>query len=149
MHTPPVHTPPQEIAPVQVAEGAPVDAPSAPDFEEGSSAQATVSTTGKRKTRTTRTNEDGSKRVKLANQPTKDYTPPAIRPSDIGGADSSIDTMRELVIMPLQHPEVYLHIGVQPARGILLHGPPGCGKTLLAHAIAGVRSLCGYVRFSR
>jgi ribosome biogenesis ATPase len=68
----------------------------------------------------------------------KDYSPPTTRLSDLGGVQPCVEKMLELVAMPLRHPEVYTHTGVQPPRGVLLHGPPGCGKTLLANAIAGV-----------
>jgi ribosome biogenesis ATPase len=63
---------------------------------------------------------------------------PTAKLSDLGGIDHCIEEIMELIAMPLAHPEVYLHTGVQPPRGVLLHGPPGCGKTRLAHAIAGV-----------
>lgn len=54
---------------------------------------------------------------------------------DLGGMDEVINEIME-VIYPLYHPQIYPWLGVQPIKGILLHGPPGCGKTKLAHAIA-------------
>ncbi|KAI8800893.1 ribosome biogenesis ATPase RIX7 [Cladochytrium replicatum] len=62
---------------------------------------------------------------------------PTARLSDLGGIDHFLEDILQLVAMPLKHPEIYRHLGIQPPRGILLHGPPGCGKTMLAHAIAG------------
>ncbi|KAE8881251.1 Nuclear valosin-containing protein-like [Phytophthora fragariae] len=62
---------------------------------------------------------------------------PTTRYSDVGGVQQILQEVRELIEYPLTHPEVYAHLGVEPPRGVLLHGPPGTGKSMLAHAIAG------------
>ncbi|XP_063469433.1 nuclear valosin-containing protein-like isoform X1 [Symphalangus syndactylus] len=60
----------------------------------------------------------------------------SVKFEDVGGNDMTLKEVCKMLIH-MRHPEVYHHLGVVPPRGVLLHGPPGCGKTLLAHAIAG------------
>ncbi|MDD3175273.1 MAG: AAA family ATPase [Candidatus Nanoarchaeia archaeon] len=55
---------------------------------------------------------------------------------DIGGLNAEIELMKEVVELPLQKPELFKKVGIEPPKGILLHGPPGTGKTLLAKAVA-------------
>lgn len=62
---------------------------------------------------------------------------PEERLDDLGGIDSILADLRQLIVQPLAHPEVFAHLGVHAPTGVLLHGPPGSGKTKLAHAIAG------------
>ncbi|XP_063093583.1 nuclear valosin-containing protein-like isoform X1 [Cavia porcellus] len=60
----------------------------------------------------------------------------SVKFEDVGGNDMTLKEVCQMLIH-MRHPEVYHHLGIVPPRGVLLHGPPGCGKTLLAHAIAG------------
>lgn len=55
---------------------------------------------------------------------------------DIGGLDEELKKVREMVELPLKHPEIFERLGIEPPKGVLLHGPPGTGKTLLAKAVA-------------
>ena len=61
---------------------------------------------------------------------------PEVTYEDIGGLTEEVKKIREMVEIPLKHPEVFERLGVEPPKGVLLHGPPGTGKTLLAKAVA-------------
>ena len=61
---------------------------------------------------------------------------PNVHWDDVGGLEPVKQNLREAVEWPLQNPEMFERIGITPPKGILLHGPPGCGKTLLAKAVA-------------
>jgi len=61
---------------------------------------------------------------------------PEVRFSDIGGIDDVIQSIREVIELPLKRPELFHYLGIKPHKGILLFGPPGCGKTMIAKAIA-------------
>ncbi|ACL11594.1 proteasome-activating nucleotidase [Desulfurococcus amylolyticus 1221n] len=61
---------------------------------------------------------------------------PSVRYEDIGGLSEQIRELREVVELPLKNPKLFEEIGIEPPKGVLLYGPPGCGKTMLAKAVA-------------
>jgi proteasome regulatory subunit len=61
---------------------------------------------------------------------------PDVQFSQIGGLDTQISEIREIVELPLKRPDLFAAVGIEPPKGVLLHGPPGTGKTILAKAVA-------------
>src|SRR3989338_5830499 len=66
----------------------------------------------------------------------KEELVPEVTYEDIGGLDEEVKKVREMVELPLKHPEIFERLGIEAPKGVLLHGPPGTGKTLLAKAVA-------------
>ncbi|WP_232686024.1 CDC48 family AAA ATPase [Halobacterium zhouii] len=61
---------------------------------------------------------------------------PNVTYEDIGGLDNELEQVREMIELPMRHPELFQQLGIEPPKGVLLHGPPGTGKTLIAKAVA-------------
>ena len=61
---------------------------------------------------------------------------PDVTYEDIGGLDGELEQVREMIELPMRHPELFQQLGIEPPKGVLLHGPPGTGKTLMAKAVA-------------
>ncbi|MFW9904976.1 MAG: CDC48 family AAA ATPase [Candidatus Thorarchaeota archaeon] len=78
-------------------------------------------------------------RITISQTPVKDIKQEVlqrVRYEDIGGLSDEIQKVREMIELPMRHPELFKRLGITPPRGVLLHGPPGTGKTLLAKAVA-------------
>ena len=68
--------------------------------------------------------------------PSSEATAPDVSYEDIGGLDGELEQVREMIELPMRHPELFQQLGIEPPKGVLLHGPPGTGKTLMAKAVA-------------
>ena len=81
-------------------------------------------------------NEETNIRVKEEAAQTEEEVGSRISYEDIGGLHDEISKVREMIELPLKHPELFDRLGIDPPKGVLLHGPPGTGKTLIAKAVA-------------
>ena len=81
-------------------------------------------------------------KVKINDKPVskENMDVPKVSYDDVGGLGNVISQIREMVELPLKHPELFKRLGIEAPKGVLLHGPPGTGKTMLAKAVAGETS---------
>ncbi len=97
---------------------------------------AVVKTKPKGPVKITETTEIEMKQQAVENVEQQQVRVPEVTYEDIGGLDKEIQDVREMIELPLRHPEVFQQLGIEAPSGVLLHGPPGTGKTLLAKAVA-------------
>ncbi len=84
--------------------------------------------------------------VQVTSEPTPEKKGlPIVTYEDIGGLHGEIQRIREMVELPLRHPELFQRLGIEPPKGVFLYGPPGCGKTLVAKAVANESDANFYV----
>ena len=81
-------------------------------------------------------NEDTVFKVKEEAVRISEVEGPQVSYEDIGGLHEELQKVREMIELPLKHPELFDRLGIDPPKGVLLHGPPGTGKTLIAKAVA-------------
>jgi len=78
--------------------------------------------------------------LELKEEPTEEAaegtTGPSVTYEDIGGLDDELQRVREMIELPMKKPELFQKLGIEPPKGVILHGPPGTGKTLIAKAVA-------------
>ncbi|MFB6302050.1 MAG: CDC48 family AAA ATPase [Haloferacaceae archaeon] len=83
-----------------------------------------------------RISEQPAEQIAETEETTTGGAAPDVTYEDIGGLEDELEQVREMIELPMRHPELFKRLGIEPPKGVLLHGPPGTGKTLIAKAVA-------------